>query len=340
MSPLDTLRRPLRNLRVSVTDRCNLRCSYCMPEDEYVWLPRTNLLTFEEVERLVRAFTLLGVHKLRLTGGEPLLRKDLARLIGMMRGIEGLETIALTTNGVLLADQAQGLKDAGLDRVTVSLDSLRRERVERMTRSDCLSAVLAGIDAARAAGFRRIKLDTVLVKDVNDDELFDLVEFARSTETEIRFIEYMDVGGATDWREDKVVSRAEILERLQSHYGGAEQLGERNSAPADRYRLPDGTVLGIISSTTQPFCSACDRARLTADGTLYTCLYATQGRDLRELLRAGAGAQEIAERVAGIWRQREDRGAEQRLEEEQRGILVPRRELEHDPRLEMHTRGG
>jgi cyclic pyranopterin phosphate synthase len=338
--PLDQLGRPLRNLRLSVTDRCNLRCSYCMPEEDYLWLPRRDLLTFEELERLVEAFTRVGVHKLRLTGGEPLLRQDLPELVRRLRRNERLEEIAMTTNGVLLAEQAESLQAAGLGRVTVSLDSLDPARFERLTRRRNHAAVLEGIRSVQELGFRGTKIDTVVVRGVNDDELPELVEYGRRVGAEVRFIEYMDVGGATRWSMDQVVSREEILERVEAGLGPVRPRGERNSAPADRFVLSDGTVFGIISSTTDPFCSACDRSRLTADGTWYTCLYATTGRDLRAPLRAGATAEELAEFLVGGWSARRDRGAEERLAEAGRGVLVPHGALRLDPRLEMHTRGG
>jgi cyclic pyranopterin phosphate synthase len=339
-TPLDQLRRPLRNLRLSVTDRCNLRCSYCMPEEEYVWLPRRDLLTFEELERLVEAFTRVGVHKLRLTGGEPLLRQELPELVRRLRRNERLEEVAMTTNGVLLAEHAEALRDAGLGRVTVSLDSLDPGRFERLTRRRNHAAVLEGIESVRAAGFLRTKIDTVVVRGVNDDELPDLIDYGRRVGAEVRFIEYMDVGGATRWSMDQVVSREEMLARIEERHGPARRRGERNSAPADRFVLADGTVFGIISSTTDPFCSACDRSRLTADGTWYTCLYATRGRDLRAPLRAGASLEQLCRLLEGGWSARSDRGAEERLAAAGRGALVPAEELRRDPRLEMHTRGG
>jgi cyclic pyranopterin phosphate synthase len=336
----DTLQRPLRNLRLSVTDRCNLRCSYCMPEEEYAWLPRSDILSFEELARVVDAFSRLGVHKLRLTGGEPLLRRDLPRLVGLLRENERLDSVAMTTNGILLAGQVRELHAAGLERLNVSLDSLRPERVAKISRRDCLPAILRGIESVREAGFEKTKIDTVVMRGVNDDELIDLVEFGKRAEVEVRFIEYMDVGGATRWSMDTVVSRTEMLERLGRHYGELKSMGERNSAPADRYALPDGTIFGIISSTTQPFCSACDRARLTADGTWYMCLYATNGKDLRAPLRAGASADDLVAIISEGWSARADRGAEERLEQEGRSALVGKKALKVDPRLEMHTRGG
>jgi cyclic pyranopterin phosphate synthase len=278
MALLDRFGRPLRSLRVSVTDRCNLRCQYCMPEPEYVWLPRESLLTFEEIGHLVDTFTPLGVDRVRITGGEPLLRRELPLLVEQLAGRPGIHDLALTTNGVLLEGQAAQLR--GLHRITVSLDTLRQDRFRALTRVDELDAVLRGIDAALEAGLP-LKLDTVLIRGVNDDELLPLLEYARRSGAEVRFIEYMDVGGATRWTPDAVVSRREMLERITAHHGAALPIDEHSTAPADRYLLPDGTTFGIISSTTEPFCATCDRSRLTADGVWLMCLYATTGTDLR-----------------------------------------------------------
>jgi cyclic pyranopterin phosphate synthase len=336
----DQLGRPLKNLRLSVTDRCNLRCSYCMPEEEYVWLPRDNILSFEEITSLVDVFADLGVDKIRLTGGEPLLRKDLDRLIAMLATDPRIHDLAMTTNGVLLADQVASLRAAGLQRVTVSLDTLRPERFRALTRRDTHSRVLEGIATLRRAGWPGIKLDTVVMRGVNDDELVDLIEYARGVDAEVRFIEFMDVGGATTWSMDKVVSRAEMLSMLEARYGRIEPIIEMSSAPADRYRLPDGAVFGMISSTTQPFCRSCDRSRLTADGMWYRCLYATEGTDLGGALRRGADRQELKELITSRWRARSDRGAEERLALTERSPLIQVRELKRNPHLEMHTRGG
>ena len=336
---LDQYERPLRNLRLSVTDRCNLRCSYCMPEAEYVWLPREDILHFEEIERLVDVFTSLGVDKVRLTGGEPLLRRNLPDLVSRIARRPAVRDLAMTTNGVLLGAHAQALREAGLHRLTVSLDTLHAERFRELTRSDELPRVLEGIDTA-APIFPGFKIDTVVIRGVNDDELIDLLEFARSRGAELRFIEYMDVGGATHWSMPRVVSRREILERLSAHYGPATPIVEQTAAPADRYRLPDGLVFGIISSTTAPFCSDCDRSRLTADGVWYLCLYAARGIDLRGPLRAGATAEDLAGIIRTTWTARTDRGAEHRLAARDRSQLIPVDTLRRDPHLEMHTRGG
>ena len=337
----DRLGRPLRNLRLSVTDRCNLRCSYCMPEEEYVWLPREDILTFEEAVRLVDVFTDLGVDKVRLTGGEPLLRQGLERLVAQLAANPRLRDLAMTTNGILLAERAAALRTAGLHRVTVSLDTLRPDRFRALTRRDALAQVLEGIAAVPRAGFTGLKLDTVVIRGVNDDEIPALTEYARGTDAEIRFIEYMDVGGATQWSMDRVVSRAEMLDRLRQRYGAIEPVREDSSAPADRFRLPDGYVFGIISSTTAPFCASCDRSRLTADGVWYLCLYATRGVDLRKALRGGASPAALRALILEGWGSRTDRGAEERLAmADRRSPLIQIKELKKDPHLEMHTRGG
>ena len=336
----DTIGRPLRNLRLSVTDRCNLRCSYCMPEEDYVWLPREDILHFGETAHLVDVFADLGVDKVRLTGGEPLLRKELYRLVTMLAENARLKDLALTTNGVLLAEQAAPLRGAGLGRVTVSLDTLRPERFKTLTRRDTLPQVLEGIETVDRMGWPGLKIDTVLMRGVNDDELADIIEYARTVSAEVRFIEYMDVGGATHWSMDRVVSRAEMLTRLAARYGAIEPVVEDSTAPADRFRLPDGYVFGIISSTTQPFCGTCDRSRLTADGMWYLCLYATKGTDLRKALRGGASRDELKSLIVPAWEGRADRGAEQRLALAERRPLVQIGELKRDPHLEMHTRGG
>ncbi len=340
---VDTLARPLRNLRLSVTDRCNLRCQYCMPEEEYAWLPREDLLTFEEIATLVDVFTTLGVNKVRLTGGEPLLRRDLPALIRLLAHHPRLHDLALTTNGVLLAEQAHDLYAAGLHRVTVSLDTLRPERFQALTRRDTHARVLAGIEAVTAAGFTGLKLDTVVIRGTNDDELVDLIEYGKRVGAEVRFIEYMDVGGATSWAMDKVLSRAAMLTQLSQQYGPIVALNEESWAPAERFQLPDGTVFGIIASTTVPFCRTCDRSRLTADGMWYLCLYSRDGMDLRQPLRAGASPDDLAARIIPGWQARRDRGAEERQSLEAHGLrstLISLDRLRKDPHLEMHTRGG
>jgi cyclic pyranopterin phosphate synthase len=336
----DRFGRPLRSLRVSVTDRCNLRCQYCMPEQDYVWLPRESVLTFEETAAIVDVFASLGVDRVRITGGEPLLRRNLRVLIAQLASHAGILDLALTTNGVLLAQQAAELRAAGLHRITISLDTLDPSRFRALTRFDQHGAVLEGIAAAAAAGFSSLKIDTVVMRGVNDDELVALIEYGKHVGAEVRFIEYMDVGGATRWSPDEVVSRGEMLKLLAATYGAIEPLKEASSAPADRFVLPDGTIFGIISSTTEPFCASCDRARLTADGVWLMCLYAQAGTDLRRPLRAGATSAELRELIRTVWSSRADRGAEERLATPRRDMLIPAAALKKDAHLEMHTRGG
>jgi cyclic pyranopterin phosphate synthase len=337
----DLLGRPLRSLRVSVTDRCNLRCLYCMPEEDYAWLAREALLRFEEIAELVKSFSDVGVNHVRLTGGEPLLRHDLHRLVEILVKNAAIDDLAITTNGVLLAEQAAKLRAAGLHRVTVSLDTLRPERFLAMTKRDDHARVLGGIEAAGAAGFTGTKIDAVVIRGVNDDELAGLIEFGRAHDAEVRFIEYMDVPGATHWNADRVVSREEMLRQLGERYGSITPAPVvDSSAPAERFLLPDGAAFGIIASTTAPFCRNCDRSRLTSDGMWYRCLYATQGTDLRGPLREGASRDAIAAIIAGHWRSRDDRGAELRRAERFRTAFITLEELRHDPHLEMHTRGG
>jgi len=324
-----------------VTDRCNLRCAYCMPEASYDWLPNPQLLDFEELTRVTRRFLSLGVKRVRLTGGEPLVRRELPTLIAMLAELP-LDELALTTNGVLLAAHAKALRDAGLRTLTVSLDTLRPERFFAISRRDQHAQVLAGLEAAAGQGFARLKLDTVLMRGVNDDEVPALLAFAGARGAELRFIEYMDVGGATGWDRSKVVPRAELLGRLTAHFGAAPvPLAGRDSAPAERFMLPDGQVFGIIASTTQPFCGACDRARLTADGQLLTCLYASRGTDVRALLRSGASDEAIEQALSAVWSRRRDRGAEDRAAlQALRGPSRTLDELRQQPHLEMHRRGG
>jgi cyclic pyranopterin phosphate synthase len=336
----DIFGRPLASLRLSVTDRCNLRCRYCMPEDEYVWLPRASILTFEEIERLVRVFAGLGVHKVRLTGGEPLLRHDLPTLVGLIARNPRIDDLAMTTNGLLLAPQAAALAAAGLGRVTVSLDTLRPERMLAFAKSARHGDVLAGIAAARQAGFAQLKLNAVVIRGYNDDELGDLLEFGRAHGAEVRFIEYMDVGGATRWSREQVVSQREMLEAIGRRYRAIEPVAGDGGAPAERFRLPDGTTFGIIASVTAPFCRTCDRSRIAADGTWFLCLYAARGLDLREPLRRGASDAELTALVRETWQGRADRGAEERLGVAQREALYRIDSLRADPHREMHTRGG
>lgn len=338
----DTFGRPLRSLRISVTDRCNLRCHYCMPEEKYVWLPRASLLSFEEIDRLAGIFAGLGVNKVRITGGEPLLRHDLPDLVRLLGAGDRFTDLALTTNGLLLSRAATALRAAGLGRISLSLDTLQPERFARYARSAKLEQVLDGLAAARAVGFSGTKINTVVTRGDNDDEVVALFEFASGQAAQIRYIEYMDVGGATAWRMDKVVSREEILERMRQNFGTVVPLVRDTdpSAPAEVFALADGRTFGIVSSTTAPFCAACDRARLTADGTFFTCLYSDDGIDLRAPLRSGRSDDEIAGLIAGVWGRRRDRGAEERLGAPDRGALYQISGLRAKPHREMHTRGG
>jgi cyclic pyranopterin phosphate synthase len=285
-------------------------------------------------------FVRAGASRIRLTGGEPLLKPDLPDLVRRLARRPGVRELALTTNGVLLAERAAELAAAGLRRLTVSLDTLSPSRFRELTRRDDHRRVLAGLDAARAAGFSPLKLDAVLVRGFNDDEVVPLVEFARGLGAEVRFIEYMDVGGATRWTAGQVVSRAEVLATLEAHYGPLAPAPTPVSAPAERFTLPDGTAVGVIASVTAPFCDACDRSRVTADGRWFTCLYAAEGVDLRPLLRSGAGDDEWVELIRRNWSLRRDRGALERAGLSDRRVIVPIEALRRSPHREMHTRGG
>ena len=291
---LDTLRRPLRDLRISVTDRCNFRCTYCMPAEiygeRYKFLPKAQILTFEEIARLARVFVSLGTRKIRLTGGEPLVRADIHRLIALLAAIDGLEDLAMTTNGYLLADFAPALQRAGLQRITVSLDTLDDEIFGRMNgRSFGVERVLAGIEAASAAGLRPIKIDAVVQRGVNDHTIADLARRFKGTGHIVRFIEFMDVGNLNQWQSNMVVPSAEVVQRINDAFPLEPVAPAYYGEVADRYRYKDGSgEIGVISSVTQPFCSACTRARLSAEGKLFTCLFGVEGRDLRAPLRSGA----------------------------------------------------
>jgi cyclic pyranopterin phosphate synthase len=317
MDVIDTRRRPLRDLRISVTDRCNFRCTYCMPKEVYgrdwQFLPREALLSYEEIERLARVFATLGVHKLRLTGGEPLVRRHLDRLVRMLEPIPGVE-LALTTNGSLLPAQARALRDAGLDRITVSLDSLDDDVFRAMNDVDFpVARVLAGLEAAQAAGFERVKLNMVVRRGVNEDSILPMARFAREAGHVLRFIEYMDVGHTNGWRLDEVVPAAEIVRLLDAEWPLEPVDANYRGEVAKRYRYRDGGgEVGLIASVTQPFCGDCTRARLSADGKLYTCLFAVRGHDLRAVLRGGASDEELSEAVASLWRMRTDRYSELR----------------------------
>jgi GTP 3',8-cyclase len=320
MNPLDTLGRPLHDLRISVTDRCNFRCVYCMPKEvfgkDFQFLPRAEILTFEEIERLVRIFVSLGVQKIRLTGGEPLVRRDLERLVEKLARIGDLD-LTLTTNGSLLAQKATALAAAGLKRVTVSLDSLDDATFKRMNDADFpVAKVLAGIEAARAAGLAPIKINMVTKRGVNESSIVPMARYFKGTDTTLRFIEFMDVGSTNGWRLDDVVPAREIVAMIDREMPLEPVQASYRGEVAARYRYKDGTgEIGVISSVTQPFCADCTRARLSADGSLYTCLFATQGHDLRALLRGGASDDEITHAIAAVWTERTDRYSDLRSEE-------------------------
>ncbi|HEV8712008.1 MAG TPA: GTP 3',8-cyclase MoaA [Candidatus Binatia bacterium] len=310
----DTYHRPLKDLRISVTDRCNFRCTYCMPLDEYEWLEKSAILSFEEITRLARLFVRLGVEKIRLTGGEPLVRRDLEKLVSNLSSIAGLQDLCLTTNGSLLADKVAALKAAGLRRINVSLDSLKPDNFQRIRKRGDLAKVLEGLFAAKRHGLHPIKINAVIERGVNDDEILDLVTFSREHGFAIRFIEYMDVGNANNWQSDRMVSKKEILETITARFPLRKIGREKGSAPSVDYQFLDGTGdIGVIASVTEPFCSTCARARLTADGKLVTCLFAQQGYDLKKLIRNGATDAELLEVISAIWLKRKDRYSEERL---------------------------
>jgi GTP 3',8-cyclase len=318
--PTDRLRRPLRDLRVSVTDRCNFRCGYCMPRDvfgaDHAFLPREELLSFEEIVRVVRACAGLGARKVRITGGEPLLRKDLDRLVAMVAAVPGVDDVAMTTNGALLAPAARRLRAAGLSRVTVSLDSVDPDVFAAMADTKVpLAQVLEGIAAAAAAGLAPVKVNAVVKRGVNEAGVLDLVRYARRHGHVLRFIEYMDVGATNGWRLDDVVPAAELRDRIAAEHALEPVAPAYGGEVARRYRFVDGGPpgeIGFITSVTQPFCGECTRARLTAVGELYTCLFGATGHDLRALLRGGASDDELADAIAATWRTRADRYSELR----------------------------
>jgi len=317
MDPLDTLGRPLHDLRISVTDRCNFRCVYCMPKEifgkDFQFLPRAEILTFEEIERLVRIFVGLGVQKIRLTGGEPLVRRDLERLVEKLAALGDLD-LTLTTNGSLLAQKANALAAAGLRRITVSLDSLDDATFRTMNDVDFpVAKVLAGIEAARAAGLSPIKINMVTKRGVNESSIVPMARYFKGTGMTLRFIEFMDVGSTNGWRLDDVVPAREIVALIDREMPLEPMAPAYRGEVANRYRYKDGSgEIGIIASVTQPFCADCTRARLSADGSLYTCLFATQGHDLRALVRGGATDEEIVKAIAAVWTERTDRYSELR----------------------------
>ncbi|WP_005033110.1 GTP 3',8-cyclase MoaA [Holophaga foetida] len=329
---VDTLNRPLRSLRLSVTDRCNFHCTYCNPRTgrEISFIPHSQILAYEEMERLVRIFVSLGVKKVRLTGGEPLIRRDLIALVSQLRRIQGLREIALTTNGSMLEEQALLLREAGLNRLTVSLDSMDPERFHRFVDSDVpLEKVLRGIAVAQKVGFYPIKLNCVMQRGVNEDDIIPLAEYARREGHVLRFIEFMDAGSGNDWKLDRVVPSSEVAKRIHEVWP-LEAIPAPGNAVAQDWRYLDGEgEVGFIASVTQPFCQGCDRARISAEGRLYTCLFAASGMSLRDPMRAGASDEELAQLITQRWNIRDDRYSERRSEL-----------TERLPRVEMHHIGG
>jgi cyclic pyranopterin phosphate synthase len=314
---LDRFQRPLRDLRISVTDRCNFRCQYCMPREvfgpNFEFLPREEILSFEEIARLASVFASLGVRKFRLTGGEPLLRNDLPKLVEMLSAIDGVD-LAVTTNASLLASQARALARAGLDRVTVSLDSIDDAVFRAMNDVDVpVSRVLEGIEAAERAGLGPVKVNCVVRKGVNDHTLVDLARHFKGTGHIVRFIEFMDVGTTNGWKLDEVTPAAEVVEQIGAALPLVPLEANYDGEVAKRWAYADGEgEIGLITSVTEPFCATCTRARISADGRLYTCLFAGDGLDLREALRSGAGDDELTEIVRAVWTSREDRYSELR----------------------------
>lgn len=331
----DSLNRPLRDLRISVTDRCNFRCVYCMPKEvfgpDYSFLSREELLTFDEVERVARACVELGVGKIRLTGGEPMLRPKLPRLITRLSGLPGIDDLTMTTNGTLLIDRAQQLKEAGLNRVSVSLDALEDEVFAVINDVGAkASPVLEGIEAAAAAGLEPVKVNMVVERGLNDDQILPMVRYFRGTNHILRFIEFMDVGTTNEWRLEKVVPAAQVLEMIDREYPLEPVESRYYGEVANRYRFRDGAgEIGMVASVTQPFCGDCTRMRLSADGKLYTCLFAISGHNLRASLRAGAGVDDLTDEIRGVWERRTDRYSEERSER-----------TEDLPKVEMHFIGG
>ena len=334
---VDSYNRPIKDLRISVTDRCNFRCTYCMPLDEYEWINKREILTFEEITRLATLFVQLGVEKIRLTGGEPLVRQNLDRLVEKLSVVNGVKDLCLTTNGALLAEKVQSLKQAGLRRINVSLDSLDPDKFRRMTKRGDLDKVLEGIFAAKHHGLEPIKLNAVIERGVNDDDILDLVEFSREHGFGMRFIEYMDVGNSNNWTSEKLVPKKQIIEKIHSRYPLKEVGRAQGSAPAVDYEFIDGHGdIGVIASVTEPFCSSCTRARITADGKMVTCLFSDVGHDLKAILRNGTSDQEILKLLASIWQKRDDRYSDERLE----ALRTSKYDPKSHKKIEMISLGG
>ncbi|WP_017755761.1 GTP 3',8-cyclase MoaA [Calidifontibacillus oryziterrae] len=321
---LDTLKRPLRDLRISVIDQCNFRCAYCMPKeifgDDYAFLPKNLLLTFDEIERLTKRFALIGVEKIRLTGGEPLLRKDLPLLINRIKLVEGIKDIALTTNGVHLAKQAQTLRDAGLDRVNVSLDALDDELFGKINgRNVSVKVVLKGIEAAQKAGLV-VKVNMVVKKGMNDQQILPMARYFKEKNINLRFIEFMDVGNSNGWNLEQVVSKKEIVGMISKEIPVEPVDPNYFGEVASRYKYTDcNAEFGVISSVTDSFCSSCTRARLSADGKMYTCLFAEQGFDLKNLMRNEISDEELLKTIINVWEKRTDRYSDERMEITKKG---------------------
>ncbi|HSW39117.1 MAG TPA: GTP 3',8-cyclase MoaA [Acidobacteriota bacterium] len=333
----DRLGRELKDIRISVTDRCNFRCTYCMPLDRYGWIDRREILTFEEITRLAGLLVGLGVEEIRITGGEPLLRHGLEALVRQLSGIGGLKNLSLTTNASHMSEQAGKLAAAGVQRVNVSLDTLNREKFRAITRLNDLPKVIEGLHAAKRHGMQPIKINSVIQRGVNDDDILELVEFSRQNGFWIRFIEFMDVGNSNNWVSEEMLSKKEMLEIIHARYP-LEEIGRRDpSAPSVDYRFADGVGnIGVIASVTEPFCAGCARARLTADGRMVLCLFSEESIDLKTLLRTGADDQEILDVIRSAWKGRSDRYSEERLEAMNSGGYRPGSRK----KIEMISLGG
>ena len=333
----DTLGRSLKDLRISVTDRCNFRCTYCMPLEKYEWIERGQILTFEEITRLVNLFVQLGVEEVRLTGGEPLLRHGLESLIQKIAAIDKLKDLSLTTNASLLSEQAQKLAKAGLNRINVSLDTINSEKFLKITRSDDLENVLKGLSAAETYGLKPIKINAVIQRGVNDDDIPELVAYARKHQFQIRFIEFMDVGNSNNWVSDGMVPKDEILKIIGEQFPLEQGARGDDSAPSVDYKFKDGIGnVGVIASVTEPFCSSCTRARLTADGKIVLCLFSDKGYDLKGPMRSGASDDDLLNIIRHAWVDRKDRYSEERLEAINSGEYEPKSRK----KLEMIHLGG
>jgi GTP 3',8-cyclase len=333
----DALGRALKDLRISVTDRCNFRCNYCMPLDKYEWFDRKEILSFEEIARLAKIFVQLGAEEIRLTGGEPLLRHGLEDLVAKLARLDGLKDLSLTTNASLLSDRALALAQAGLRRINVSLDSINPEKFESMTHRNELTQVLAGIFSASRNGLRPLKINSVIQRGINDEDIFSLVDFSRQNGFGLRFIEYMDVGNSNDWVSERMVSKKEILDRIHAQFPLKEIGRHDDSAPAVNCEFLDGIgSVGVIASVTEPFCKGCTRARLTADGKLVMCLFSDQGYDLKGMLRGRASDRDLLKFIREAWTVRNDRYSEERLQAMQSGEYQPKQRR----KMEMISLGG